>query len=108
AGADAAMGDVFIERKYFTNALWGMHRAFCVSAGGSFCTRIDGSAGVFHRVGFGDCGAGLAFFFKVFFYRFFSFLLCGLLFLAEGFFDGSVVLFVIELAEIVRFTLHVL
>jgi hypothetical protein len=39
---------------------------------------------------------------------FFSFFLSGLLFLAEGFFDGSIVLFVIELAEVIRFSLHAL
>ena len=50
----------------------------------------------------------LSLFFSFLFSGFFSFFLSGLLFLAKAFFDGSIVLFVIELAEVIRFSLHAL
>ena len=52
--------------------------------------------------------AGLAFFFKMTLDGCFSLFFLSFLFLAESFLDGSIVLFVIELAEIIRFSLHAL
>jgi len=51
----------------------------------------------------GLVGAGFAAFLKVAFDRLFAFFLLGLFFLAEGFLDGAVALFIIEFAEIVGF-----
>jgi hypothetical protein len=51
--------------------------------------------------------AGFAFLVEVPFDRGFSFLLLGFLFLPDLFFDRAVPFFVIELVEIIRFSLHV-
>ena len=61
---------------------------------------------VFVCVVIGGESAGLAAFFEAAFDGFFAFFFCGFLFLLEAFFNCSVVLFVIELVEIVCFTLH--
>ena len=77
---------------------------FVGGSGGSDAACVfDGGEGVRGFTGDGLLAAGLAAFFEKALDGLFAFFFCGLLFLAEGFFDGAIAFLIIEFAEIVGF-----
>ena len=121
-GADAGMGDVFIEGEKIAVGWRGRVLGRLLGPCGGALKGGDGSgrwAAGGSRSGSGGWAAtgsgvfvglaeipGLATFFEVAVDGGLTFLFRSFFFLPEGLLDGSVVLFVIELAEIVRFALH--
>src|SRR5581483_3332333 len=112
AGTETSMRDVFVQGHCVCGGrdeLW--RRAGGAGRGDNLRSRAKrDTPGWWHRFCSSAGGqllfAGFPLLFEMPLDGFFSFFLSGLLFLTKAFLDGSIALFVIELAEVIRFSLH--